>query len=220
MSENQKPSPPRRPQNLRSEQKERTRLAILEAAREQFADQGYARVTIDEISRAVGCSRGTFYLHFANKRDLLTQISAEMMQERAASIYAKLDAALETGSKGEFIDWLRRALAWFHQYSDILPSWDEATATDPEFRSIARGSIEALTEAMPMYVSRWPEERRAEARFRVELLVTQLERYFTRSAVQGTIEFSEDDAVLVLADIWFAALQSPGRSFAVRRHSE
>ncbi|AUH68031.1 MULTISPECIES: TetR/AcrR family transcriptional regulator [Gordonia] len=196
--------------NLRDEQKRRTRLALLEAARGLFTENGYADVTVDDITRAVGCSRATFYLHFTNKTDILARISAETMQQRAASVYGDLDAVLRDGSRAAFTAWIERALEWFDANRDILPAWDEALSADPEFRSVGRASITALTDAMPDYLSRWPDDRREEARFRIELLVTQLERYFTRSTVQRTIEFAPDRAADVLTDIWYPALQPPG----------
>lgn len=194
---------------LRDEQKRRTRLALLESARTLFVTRGFTAVTIDDITRHAGCSRATFYLHFAGKTDILARISAETMQQRAAAVYADLDAVLQTGSRAEFTAWVVRALAWFDRNRDILPTWDEALAAEPGFQPVGRESIAMLTDAMPAYLGRWPEGRRDEARFRIELLVTQLERYFTRAAVQGTIEFPDDRAAEVLADIWFPALQAP-----------
>jgi hypothetical protein len=47
---------------------------------------------------------------------------------------------------------------------------------------------------------------------RVELLVAQLERFFTRWAMQGIIDVSADRAVEVLTDIWFPALRPPTAS--------
>ena len=58
-------------------------------------------------------------------------------------------------------------------------------------------------------VTRWPEHRRDEARLRIELLVAQLERFFTRWAMQGTIEVSAQQAATVLTDVWFPALRAP-----------
>ena len=141
--------------------------------------------------------------------DVLAGVGAETTAQRAVAVYADLDAVLETGSRAEFAAWLGRALDWFERNRDILPAWDQALAAEPGFRRVGRESIAELTAAMPAYLQRWPASRRAEARFRIELLVTQLERYFTRAAVQGTIEVTGDAAVQVLADIWFPALQAP-----------
>ncbi|MCF8606553.1 TetR/AcrR family transcriptional regulator [Gordonia sp. HY442] len=199
---------------LRAEQKRRTRRSLIDSARSLFVARGYSTVTVDDITREVGCSRATFYLHFTGKMDVLAKISTETMEERAASVYRDLDVALTDGSREAFTGWIRHALDWFSTNRDILPAWDEALAVEPEFQAIGRASITALSDAMPGYLSRWPESRRAEARFRIELLVTQLERYFMRSHIQGTIEFSPEQAADVLSDIWFPALAPPDKSDA------
>lgn len=191
---------------LRDQQKQQTRRKLLESAKQLFIDRGYAAVTIDDIASEVGCSRATFYLHFASKMDVLEKISAETMEQRPRVIYGELDEVLEAGSRAEFTRWVQRALAWFEENQAILPAWDEALAMEPEFKKVARQAIDDLATAMPRYLERWGDDRQDEARLRIELLVSQLERFFTRWAVQGTIEFSGDTAADVLADIWYPAL--------------
>ena len=195
-----------RRQTLRDQQKQRTRRTLLESAKEQFVERGYAAVTIDDVATGAGCSRATFYLHFAGKREVLQKIGAETTDQRAVEVYEDLDAVLESGSRAEFTRWMRRALAWFEQNRAILPAWDEAVALDPGFREVAKRAIDDLPAAMPRYLQRWGGEHQHEARLRIELLVSQLERFFTRWAVQETIELDADDAAEVLSDIWFPAL--------------
>lgn len=196
---------------LREQQKQRTRSELLESAKRQFVERGYAAVTVDDIASGVGCSRATFYLHFAGKPDVLQKIGAETMRQRAVGVYQDLDAVLSSGSRTEFTAWTRRALAWFEANQAILPAWDEAVALEPEFKPIARRAIDELPAAMPRYLQRWGEHRREEACLRIELLVSQLERFFTRWAVQGTIA-SGLDVAAVLGDIWFQALAPPEQS--------
>jgi AcrR family transcriptional regulator len=50
------------------------RQAILHAARELFASQGYDDTTIAEIARAAGVAVGTVYLYFENKHDILVDV--------------------------------------------------------------------------------------------------------------------------------------------------
>lgn len=201
----------------RDEQKRLTRLRLLDCARDLFAERGYAGVKIDDIASAAGCSRATFYLHFTSKTDVLRKIGAETMDPRAASVYADLDKVLDSGSRAEFTRWIERAIDWFDANRAILPAWDEAVVLEPHFREPARAAITALPDAMPSYLRRWGADRNQEARLRIELLVTQLERFFTRWAVQGTIEIPRNRAAEVLTDIWFPALTpapatTPGRS--------
>ncbi|MCM6775662.1 TetR/AcrR family transcriptional regulator [Nocardia sp. CDC159] len=195
--------------SLRDEQKRLTRARIVDAARGLFETRGYSSVRVDDIAAAVGCSRATFYLHFTGKTEVLRAIAEEGTLPSVLRFYADLDRVLDTGSRAEFAAWMTRAIGWFFEHKDLLPAWDEATALEPEFREVARAGMRALPDSMTSYLSRWPEARRDEARLRVELLVAQLERFFTRWAMQGTIEVSAEQAAEVLTDIWFPALRAP-----------
>ncbi|MCP2320553.1 transcriptional regulator, TetR family [Nocardia amikacinitolerans] len=197
--------------SLRAEQKRLTRARIVDTARHLFETQGYSTVRVDDIAAAVGCSRATFYLHFTGKPEVLRAIAEAGTLATIRLFYADLDRVLTTGSREAFADWMTRAIDWFFANKDMLPAWDEATALEPEFREVAREGIMTLADSMPAYLSRWPAERRDEARLRIELLVAQLERFFTRWAMQGTIDVSADRAAEVLTDIWFPALSAPER---------
>lgn len=197
---------------LREEQKRATRAKLVAAARNQFESRGYAAVTVDEIASEVGCSRATFYVHFPGKLEILEAISAEATS--VMSYYEDLDRVLETRSRAEFTQWLTRVFEWFQENRRMLPAYDEAVALEPELRTVARRELSALPNAMTQYLGHWPEEDRDEARLRIELLLAQLERFFTRWAVQGTIDVSAERATAVLTDIWFPALTEPGRNIA------
>ncbi|GAB2641069.1 TetR/AcrR family transcriptional regulator [Nocardia goodfellowii] len=195
--------------SLRDEQKLQTRAKLIDGAKALFSSQGYAAVRVDDIAAAVGCSRATFYLHFTGKLDVLRAVAEQSTAPSALHFYEDLDRVLDTGSRAEFVGWMTRAIEWFQEYKDLLPAWDEATALEPEFREIAKQGILALPNAMTSYLARWPDDRQDEARLRVELLVAQLERFFTRWAMQGTIDVTAAQAAEVLSDIWFPALQAP-----------
>ncbi|MEV5652096.1 TetR/AcrR family transcriptional regulator [Nocardia sp. NPDC052254] len=195
--------------SLRDEQKRATRQRIVEEARGLFGREGYTGVRVDDIAAAVGCSRATFYLHFTGKPEVLRAIAQEGTLTSVQFYYRDLDRVLSLDSREAFATWVRQAIEWFVDNKDLLPAWDEATALEPEFRDLAREGIMQLADSMPDYLSRWPRERHHEARLRIELLVAQLERFFTRWAMQGTIEVDVADAAAVLTDIWFPALQAP-----------
>lgn len=209
MTRTDEPSDSTRRTSLRDEQKRLTRSRLIEAAKQLFITQGYAQVRVDDIAAAVGCSRATFYLHFTGKPDVLRAIAEQGTLPSVQHFYEDLDHVLDTGSREEFGAWMRRAIEWFQEYKDLLPAWDEATALEPEFREVAREGILALPNVMTSYLSRWPAQQQDEAKLRIELLVAQLERFFTRWAMQGTIDVSAEQAAAVLTDIWFPALQTP-----------
>jgi AcrR family transcriptional regulator len=70
----------------RVEQAAATRTALIGAARELFAERGYAGVGTEEVVRRARVTRGALYHHFADKRDLFRAVHEQREQELVASI--------------------------------------------------------------------------------------------------------------------------------------
>jgi TetR/AcrR family transcriptional repressor of nem operon len=58
----------------RTETKQRTREALLEAAEEVFGEQGLDTPSLDAICERAGKTRGAFYVHFRDRDDLLVAV--------------------------------------------------------------------------------------------------------------------------------------------------
>lgn len=63
-----------------------TREALLESGQCLFGQRGYANVSIDEIASKAGATKGAFYHHFRDKRDLFLQVAERIEQELGVSI--------------------------------------------------------------------------------------------------------------------------------------
>jgi AcrR family transcriptional regulator len=70
----------------REEHSEATRAALVEAARELFAERGYAAVATEEIVRRARVTRGALYHHFKDKQELFRAVYAEVQDEIADRI--------------------------------------------------------------------------------------------------------------------------------------
>jgi len=70
------------------------RLAILLAARELFANNGYDDTTIAEIAKSAGVAVGTVYLYFANKHEILVDVCLALNAEIAQVIQSAAAANL------------------------------------------------------------------------------------------------------------------------------
>ncbi len=62
------------------------RQAIIEAALDIFAKQGYEETTIAQIAAAAGVAVGTVYLYFHNKREIYTQASIDWTNKLGAAL--------------------------------------------------------------------------------------------------------------------------------------
>ena len=76
------------PRTRKAEQSEATRGALIAAARELFAERGYASVGTEEIVRAAGLTRGALYHHFDGKKDLFRAVYEEVERELVEVIAA------------------------------------------------------------------------------------------------------------------------------------
>jgi len=73
-------SGPRRQARLVPPRSERTRATIREAANRLFLERGVDATTVDAICAAAGISKGTFYLYFHRKEDLLVEYGLQRLR--------------------------------------------------------------------------------------------------------------------------------------------
>ena len=89
-----------------AERRTATRLAILEAARSLFANQGYEATSVSDILDAAALSRGAMYHHFKSKEDVFAavfvQTSSDAIRQAATRVSAALSprASLVAGCLG------------------------------------------------------------------------------------------------------------------------
>jgi len=57
----------------------KTRERLVSAAMELFARKGFDKTTVDEIVARAGVAKGTFYLYFKSKDDLIKELAFEVM---------------------------------------------------------------------------------------------------------------------------------------------
>ncbi|MBV8931609.1 MAG: helix-turn-helix transcriptional regulator [Kutzneria sp.] len=64
----------------RAQQQERTRAAVLAAAREEFAEHGYADARVDRIAERAELTRGAVYSNFPSKRALYVAVLIDSIE--------------------------------------------------------------------------------------------------------------------------------------------
>ncbi|WP_164775109.1 TetR/AcrR family transcriptional regulator [Nocardioides pantholopis] len=71
----------------------RTRAALLDAARGLFLERGFDAVSVEDVGRAVGVTRGAVYHHFGGKRPLFEEVVAGLHREIAVQVGRAAEAA-------------------------------------------------------------------------------------------------------------------------------
>lgn len=122
---------------------EDTRLRLLGAARQAFAELGYVATRVDDVVERAGLSHGTFYRYFKDKQDVLVGLT----QDVARAFYGAAVSPL-AGPPADVRDAVRQRLgAFFDAYAkewDIARVWMQADGVSEsihDVRSRVRRSI-------------------------------------------------------------------------------
>lgn len=135
--------------------KAESRQRLLAAARKLFIEHGYHATRPQDIARAADVGYGTFYLHFADKRDCFLAFAAAAQAELAAFVSARL-AGIE-GVEPQ----LRVLLEALLDYAERNPGVLKAAMTDA---SVIASDGPAGISLIDRWAEQWAAQIRAGAR--------------------------------------------------------
>ncbi len=129
----------------REQKKELTRQKIIDAAADEFAQNGVTNTTVSGIMARAGLGLGTFYNYFADKDEILFTMTAEPVHQIARQIRdlkqknasaAETLAAVST-TVAAFIDEHRFILQLFRSAADnfAAPAHHDSGGKTPGFKS-------------------------------------------------------------------------------------
>lgn len=130
---------------------EATRQRLMAAAEEVFAERGYYRTSVSEITRRAGVAQGTFYLYFESKdeifRELVRQLGRELRRATREAMAGAPDRL--TAERRGFEAFFNFARHHRGAYRVLY----EAEVVDREvfeeyYRTLAEGYSRGLREAM------------------------------------------------------------------------
>jgi AcrR family transcriptional regulator len=190
-----------KPIPLRRQQRDFTRQRLIDAARALFVKNGTRATSVDDIAKAAGTSRATFYAHFTDKQDVIREF-ARSMWETAFALYERF-AALPDWSHASIGGWMR----------ELFDAWDQNADTTyiviqempSELRTDFLAQMEQRVDALMGDSKLWGRFDPDEARRRASLLIFQIERSMDAWHYGG---WKTDREALraTLVDIWAATL--------------
>lgn len=82
---------------LKAQQSERTKAALIAAARTLFAERGYTGVSAEEIAAAANVTTGAVYHQFASKRGLFVATFEHVEEELTARLMGAAGLEIDPG---------------------------------------------------------------------------------------------------------------------------
>lgn len=164
-------SPPRR-------LTDRKRAAILQAAIDEFRDQGFEATTMDRIAATAGVSKRTVYNHFPSKDVLFAEILLQLWQKSAALVDVAYRADLPL--RDQLLELVRQKLSMLDEgnFVDLARVAIAETIHSPERARDMVARLEGTEEG----VTRWIRAALADGRLK------PLEPAFAAQQLQGMLK--------------------------------
>ena len=81
----------------RAREKRRRRREIMDAARQEFFERGFHRPTVDDVAARAQVSKGTIYLYFESKEEILAHLLLEGLDRLLRDMQAAYNPEQQTG---------------------------------------------------------------------------------------------------------------------------
>ncbi|WP_317930810.1 TetR/AcrR family transcriptional regulator [Halioxenophilus sp. WMMB6] len=136
-----------------SKAKANSRERLLAAATECFLNTGYIEASVEEIAKAAGVSRMTFYRHFTGKVDLSVALFQQAVN-KAKPRFLQI-TELDFNNLAEIKRWLTAQFEIDKENRSLLRVFSQATAEGAGFTEKAQATISdyitALGEKIPAF---------------------------------------------------------------------
>ncbi|MEU2289087.1 helix-turn-helix domain-containing protein [Streptomyces sp. NPDC013178] len=190
-----------------------TRRLLLSTALELFEARGYAGTTVDDIAKAAGTTRVTFYAYFPSRAALMKALVAELdelLERRDTEPQAAPDlvAVVREGGRDGIEAWLRDTSRQWPRIRPYVLAAHEAAVVDPELRELVDHWFDGVVADIEAGLEQAGRFDPASRRLRGFLALTQLDQLARRWMRHG---WETDPALAfgLLADSWAHLLGEP-----------
>jgi AcrR family transcriptional regulator len=186
----------------------RTRYALILAARRVFERDGFLEARITDISAEAGVAAGTFYTYFTDKGDafaaVVEQVNEEMLHPRLKEIADRDDpvAVIEAANRAYLLAYRRNA--------KLMGLIEQVAQVDPAFRKVRLRRARAFGDRNARAVARLQERGLADPeldpRLAAEAMNSMVSRMAYSKYVLGFGSASTEALVRTLTRLWANAL--------------
>ncbi|MCU1648421.1 MAG: putative HTH-type transcriptional regulator YdgC [Nocardia sp.] len=192
----------------RTRRGERTRTALIAAAREVFERDGYLDARIADISKTAGMASGSFYTYFDNKEEvfaaLVEQVQEEMLHPhvRARSGITDVRALIEAANRDYLLSYKRNAR--------LMALFEQVAHVDDNFRRMRVERGRAFVQRNARLIRELQESGQAAADLDPMITAHALSSMVSRMAYTVFVQnqrISFEKLVTTLTQLWINGLQ-------------
>jgi len=187
---------------------QRTREALVDAARKVFERDGFLDARITDITTEAGVAAGSFYTYFIGKDEVfaavIEQLGEEMLHPRLKEIADRDDpvAVIEATN--------RAYLAAYRSNAKLMGLMEQVAQVDPKFRRLRLRRARAFAERNARAIERLQERGLADPaldpRLAAEAMNAMVSRMAYSKYVLGFGSASNEGLVRTLTRLWTNAL--------------
>jgi AcrR family transcriptional regulator len=157
--------------SLREDLKRRTRAKLESAAVRLIKKHGFRATSVDQIARAAGTTRTTFYQYFKSKGALIHFMQQEFIAPGMIAICKRLDD-LVNPTWQDLRDWVTEySTTWEHLHL-FFEAYNEAATTDPEVAAAAIPQTYDVTAHMNQLLERFEGAERQRVHDKLVILIS------------------------------------------------
>ncbi len=155
------------PRSLKEKQRQEREELILQAAEEVLMEKGYYETSIDEIAARVGIAKGTVYLHFPGKEDLVIAI----LERKAQAVVELVEATVASaGTNREKLGAILQVMysGFFDPRRSQLMQLPYTVMNSPELRRVfveKKGCMRGKWDQLEVLIASILEDGKAQGEF-------------------------------------------------------
>lgn len=185
---------------------EEKRQHILEAAINEFAEEGYKGASVSSMVARAGIAKGSFYQYFEDKDDLFCYIVIKMIGEPKMRVFQQEKHALEKGSLTDFLRVVcHRQMEELQKRPQLLKIGFDllGLTTDPIYSKLMAEYKEPAADYFIPYIQQGIQQGTIDPKVNQRLLhfmLTSLGQYFIFAYLSGGEEALSEELIDGMVD--------------------
>ncbi|MEU2253496.1 TetR/AcrR family transcriptional regulator [Nocardia xishanensis] len=192
----------------RTKRGERTRTALIAAAREVFERDGYLDAKISDISKAAGTASGSFYTYFDSKEEIFAAVVEQVQEEMLHPHVRERTGVTDPRALIEAAN--REYLRSYKRNARLMAVFEEVALINEDFRRLRIERGKAFAQRNAKMISELQESGRASADLDPMITAHALSVMVSRMAYTVFVQNHRipfEKLVTTLTQLWVNALQ-------------